>query len=191
MAEATETRETLERVERATEAAASQHRFARRAAVVVSLLAAGLAVSSLGASASVTEAILAQQTASDKWNEFQANSLKRHINEGDATLIRLTAPNSAEGKKKADDLERAVQEKYRPNQDRLMSEARHLEEERDAAETRHRRLQVAEGAFQLAIVLGSVSIIAGARMLLFAAIALGAVGALVTLNAFLRIVPLG
>src|SRR3984893_18372682 len=84
-----ETREVLEHVEQAEAAAEHREQYGRNAAVVVSVLAALLAIASLAGSRASTESILAQAKATDTWNEFQANSLKRHVNLDDAALIRI------------------------------------------------------------------------------------------------------
>jgi hypothetical protein len=188
-----EVREVLERVEVAEEVAEKREQFARHAAVLVSFLAALLAIATLAGNRATTEALLSQQKASDAWNEFQANSLKRHVNEGDAALLRTLAaggPAAAEAEQRAADLDQAVATKYRPSQDSLQHKAEDLEHERDVAESRHRSFQVAEAAFQLAIVLASISIIARAMALFWAGIGLGALGLLLLLNAFALAVPL-
>lgn len=87
-----ETREVLEHVEQAEEAAEKREDFGRTAAVVVSIMAALLAIASLAGSRASTEAILAQAKASDTYNEYQANSLKRHVNLDDAAQLRIIAP---------------------------------------------------------------------------------------------------
>ncbi len=181
-----ETRDTLERFEQTERLTATQERFARRAALLVAVVAAGLAIATLAGNAAVTEAILDQAKASDAWNEFQANSLKRHINENDAALLRLLSRGTAterEALARADDLEKSVREKYRPNQDSLFEKATHLEEQRESAELRHHGFQLAEAAFQLAIVLGSASIIARSSPLLVGAGVLGIAGVLLAANA--------
>ena len=187
-----DTREVLEHAEQAEEAAERREDFGRRAAVVISVLAALLAIASLAGSRASTEAILAQAKASDAYNEYQANSLKRHVNLDDATQLRILAagtPAQSEANKQADSLEQAVKDKYQPNQDELLPRAQDLEHERDVAEARHRGFQTAEAAFQLGIVLSSISIVARTRWLLLIGIALGAVGLLLGANAFLLAVP--
>jgi hypothetical protein len=187
-----ETREVLERAEQAEEAAERREDFGRRAAIVISVLAALLAIASLAGSRAATEAILAQARASDTYNEYQANSLKRHINLDDASQLRILAagsPVAAEANNQADSLEQAVRDKYQPTQDELLPRAQDLEHERDLAEARHRGFQTAEAAFQLGIVLSSISIVARATWLLLAGTGLGAVGVLLGLNAFLLLVP--
>ncbi len=187
-----ETREVLEHVEHAEEAAEHREDFGRHAAVVVSIMAALLAIASLAGSRASTEAILAQAKASDTYNEYQANSLKRHINLDDATQLRVLAagsPNEAAAGQQADSLEQAVATKYQPTQDELLPVAQDLEHERDLAESRHRGFQTAEAAFQLGIVLASISIVARARWLLMVGGGLGVLGVLLGANAFVLLVP--
>jgi len=187
-----DTREVLEHVEQAEESAERREDFGRRAAIVVAVLAALLAIASLAGSRASTEAILAQAKASDTWNEYQANSLKRHVNLDDAAQLRIIAagtPAETAANTQADSLVQAVNEKYQPSQDELMPEAQALEHERDLAEARHRGFQTSEAAFQLGIVLTSISIVARARWLLLIGASLGVVGLLVGANAFWLLVP--
>jgi hypothetical protein len=188
-----EVREALERVEVAEEAAEQREQFARHAAVLVSVLAALLAIATLAGNRATTEALLSQQKASDAWNEFQANSLKRHINEGEASLLRTLAADgsaAAVAEQRAAELDQAVATKYRPGQDSLQHKAAELEHERDVAESRHRNFQVSEAAFQLAIVLASIAIVARATPLFWAGASLGVMGLFLLLNAFALAVPL-
>jgi Domain of unknown function (DUF4337) len=187
-----ETREVLEHVEQAEEAAEKREDFGRRAAVIVSIMAALLAVASLAGSRASTEAILDQAKASDTYNEYQANSLKRHVNLDDAAQLRILAsggPGQTAAEAQAASLEQAVNDKYQPAQDQLLPVAQQLEHERDLAEARHRGFQTSEAAFQLGIVLASISIIARARWLMLVGGGLGVVGVLLGLNAFLLFVP--
>jgi hypothetical protein len=187
-----ETREVLEHVEEAEEAAVKSENFGRRAAVVVSVMAALLAVASLAGARASTEAILSQAKATDAYNEYQANSLKRHINLDDAAQLRILAagsPAQADAEKQAAALVQAVNDKYQPAQDDLLPKAQDFERERDLAEARHRGFQTSEAAFQIGIVLSSISIVARARWLLGIGAGLGMVGLLLGANAFLLLFP--
>ncbi|MGI9148287.1 MAG: DUF4337 domain-containing protein [Chloroflexota bacterium] len=187
-----ETREVLEHVEQAEDAATHRETFGRNAAVVVSVMAALLAIASLAGSRASTEAILAQAKATDTWNEYQANSLKRHVNLDDAAQIRILGagtPAEAKANEQSASLEQAVRDKYQPAQDELQPRAQDFEHERDVAEMRHRGFQTAEAAFQLGIVLSSISIVARARWLLVAGGVLGVIGLVLGLNSFLLIAP--
>jgi Domain of unknown function (DUF4337) len=187
-----ETREFLEHAEHAEEVTEHREEFGRRAAVLVSIMAALLAIASLAGTRASTEAILSQEKASDTYNEYQANSLKRHINLDDAMALRLLAANgpmAADANQQAAALEAAVATKYQPAQDALLPRAQALEHERDVAEARHRGFQSAEAAFQLGIVLASISIVARSRPLLAAGGVLGLVGLVLSLNGFFLVVP--
>jgi uncharacterized protein DUF4337 len=187
-----ETRELLEHAEHAEEAAERREAFGRRAAVVVAIMAALLAIATLAGSRASTEAILAQARATDTYNEYQANSLKRHINLNDATQLRLLsqgAPTQAEAQSQAASLEQAVNDKYQPAQDQLLPAAQGLERERDEAEARHRGFQTSEAAFQLGIVLCSIAIVARAGWLLAVGGGLGVFGVLLGANAFWLLIP--
>jgi hypothetical protein len=155
-------------------------------------MAALLAIASLAGTRASTEAILSQEKASDTYNEYQANSLKRHVNLDDAASLRILAaggPAADQAEAQAASLERDVATKYQPNQDDLLPKAQALEHERDIAEARHRGFQSAEAAFQLGIVLASISIVARSRPLLAVGGALGLVGLILALNGFLLLVP--
>jgi hypothetical protein len=187
-----ETKEVLERTEAAEEAAEQREEFGRRAAIVVAIMAALLAITSLAGTRAQTEAILAQASASDTYNEYEANSLKRHVNLDDAAQLRILAKGTAaqgDAEAQAASLENDVNQKYQPTQDALLPQAQELEQERDVAEARHRGFESAEAAFQIGIVLASISIVARAKWLLFAGAGLGVAGVLLAANAFFQIVP--
>jgi hypothetical protein len=187
-----ETREVLEHAERAEEAAEKREDFGRHAAIVISVMAALLAITSLAGSRASTDAILAQAKASDTYNEYEANSLKRHVNLDDAAQLRILAGGTAgeaAANQQAASLEQDVKNKYQPAQDQLLPVAQDLEAERDVAESRHRGFQTSEAAFQLGIVLCSISIVARARWLLVTGAALGVVGLILGANAFFLLVP--
>lgn len=177
-----DSREATERFERAEEAAELREAFARRAALVVAVLAAFLAIASLSASRAQEEVLLDQVRASDTWNEFQANSLKKHINDDTATTLRKVGATD-----EANTLVSANNNKYIPRQQQLEPVARGLEHERDVAQVRHNNFQIAEAAFQLGIVLCSIAIIARVAWLVFAGGALGMVGLLMLLNGLLLV----
>ena len=113
------------------------------------------------------QAVLYQAQASDAWAEFQANSLKRHVNENAAAELRAlgsSTPTAAAAEQRAGELDRAVQEKYRPSQQSLEAKARDLEGQRDrerleadALRDRKDRTGLAVGVFQGAIGLASVA----------------------------------
>jgi hypothetical protein len=187
--------EQHEKTQEATQEAEKEgHRgFARGAALLIAVLAALLAITTGVGNNATTETILSQGKAIDTYNEYQANSFKRHINTNDATLLRvLTAgtPRQAQARRLAKALDQAVKKKYLPNQQRLLPKAREYEHERDRAEDRHHTLQFAEGALQLAIVLSSVSVVVGVQALLWGGAAVGLVGLILAIDGFFLIAKL-
>ncbi len=181
-----ESREAAERFEHAEELAEKRESFGKRVAVLVAVLAAMLALAGLGANRAQEEVLLAQVQASDTWNEYQANSLKKHIN--DDMALSLTKQGATDDAKKLID---ANNNKYIPKQKELQPKAQALEHDRDVAHNRHDSYQISEAAFQLGIVLCSIAIIARALWLVFLGAGLGVIGLASLLNGFLLVVKFG
>ena len=155
-----EAHEALERFEHAEEMSESRERFGRRVAVLVAFLAACLAIATLSANQSTENTILAQAKSTDAFNELEANSLKKHIHNNDAALLKRLARNDPGAAADVNKLTRAATSKYAANEQRLQAKATRFEAQRDHSEEHHRGFQLAEGAFQIAIVLASVAIVA-------------------------------
>jgi hypothetical protein len=168
----------MERFERSEELAEARERFSRHAAILVAFLAALLAVSALLANNAVKDTILDQAKATDAFNELEANSLKKHITNNDAALLKTLATGKARASAgaQAKALKAAVAAKYAPNEAKLLPKAQEFAKKSDDAERHHKGFELAEAAFQIAIVLTSVAIVARAAMLLFLASGLGIVG---------------
>ena len=126
--------------------------------------------------------LLAQVQASDTYNEYQANSLKKHVNDDSATVLQKLGATAEAGKLLA-----ANEQKYIPNQKTLLPKAQALERDREVAHERHNNYQLAEAAFQLGIVLCSIAIIARALWLVFAGVGLGVAGLAALLNGALLV----
>src|SRR3954447_5484214 len=90
--------ENLERMESATAEGHHLDPFARRAAVVVALLAGLLAVATLLSNEAIKTAIVAQDEASNKHTLYEANEIKRFVSGNDARLLRLLAAEAASAK---------------------------------------------------------------------------------------------
>ncbi len=131
----------------------------------------------LGAS---SEAVLAQDKATDAWNEYQADSLKRHIY---GIAADTPGPKSEEYRRTARD-EASKQAKLRTvaldnekERDRLLAEsAMH--------ETRHHWLTGAATLFEIGIAMSTVAIITRRRWLWLGATSFGALGAVLLALAY-------
>src|SRR5471030_1750131 len=67
--------------------------FPRQMAMVVSFLAASLALSEIGAKSSQTAYLTHHIAASDNWNFYQAKNLRANLRNAEATILR-SQPNA-------------------------------------------------------------------------------------------------
>jgi hypothetical protein len=169
-----------EHAEHAQHAAHERNPFVSKVSITVAVLAVMAAtagsletVEGGRAITESSEAVLAQDKATDSWNEYQADSLKRHIYE-----IAAVAQSG-----KAADYQREIG-KDRESQDKAREKARQAEEERDLRlrasarhEQRHHWLTGAATLVEIGIALSTVAIITSRRSFWLSAMGLGAVGA--------------
>ncbi len=158
--------------------------WARRVAVMVSLLAASLALAELG-SKSNQNAYLTQHIAlSNDWAFYQAKNERAVTRDVEATLLEVL-PNAADP---------AIQAKIAAARDyaarmrddpkggegmkQLADSAHRREGERDAAFHRYHGYEYTVGALEIAIVLASVSLVARSRSLTIGAGVVGTLAAL-------------
>jgi hypothetical protein len=163
----------------AEHAAHTRDPFISRVSITVAVLAVMAATAgsleTVEASRAITqssEAVLAQDKATDSWNEYQADSLKRHMYE----------IASASGGPKAQDYLKDIQEQ-RESQNKAREKAKEAEQERDTQlrgsalhEQRHHWLTGAATLIEIGIALSTMAIITTRRTFWFSAMGLGAVG---------------
>jgi hypothetical protein len=168
-----------EHAEHAEHAAHARDPFVSRVAITVAILAVMAAaagsletVEASRAIAQSSEAVLAQDKATDSWNEYQADSLKRHMYE----------IASVSGGPKTDEYLRDIKDE-REAQNQAREKAKEEEQERDASlrssalhEDRHHWLTGAATLVEIGIALSTVAIITARRPFWFAAMGLGATG---------------
>lgn len=180
--------EAHEHHEHAEHAAHEHDPFITRVSVTIAALAVVTAlVGSLeitesgGAITSASRAVLAQDAATDSWGAYQAASLKKHMFDlaGDAAPARAAAYAKESAKFSAD-------------QAGYAAEAHKQEHAREAAtgeserhEERHHRLTLAATLLQIGIAVSTVAIITRRRPFWWAALGLGALGALAGASAYL------
>ena len=122
-----------------------------------------------------SKAVLAQDRATDAWNEYQADSLKKHIYAiaGDAP-----GPNAARYRKTAVD-QVVAQATVKARAQAMEQDREQLTEVAEAAEKRHHWLTAAAALLEIGIGVSSVSIITKNRWFWIGALALGVIGACV------------
>ncbi|MFA9201643.1 MAG: DUF4337 domain-containing protein [Cypionkella sp.] len=187
---------------------ADTEQFANRAALLIALMAATLAIGGLGGGNATDAMIASNIRASDTWAFYQAKNVRQTMYEIEAAELAARLPDApaasrAEFERRLADY-RATIARYDDEPDpaapgdplrgegkqQLMAQARAFEAERAVAEARDDNFDYAEVLLQLALVLGSVAILAHNRAVLLASAVLGAIGGLLTLNGFLLLVNL-
>ena len=178
-------------------------RFRRRAAIVIGVLAMLLAISSLGGGNATKEMLNANIQASDTFAFYQAKTIRQtstQLAADSLDALLLTQPDIS------NDVRAQVQQRidgYKATVARYESEpstgegkqellvsARSYEQRRDRAARQDPNFDYAQALYQIAIVLGSVSIVAASRRLLLVGIGLGLAATALMLNGFLLLVEL-
>jgi len=179
---------------------AAEERFNRGAALLIAVMAAVLAVGGLGGGNATDDMIISNIRASDTWAFYQAKNVRQTMYE--LEVAELESRPSADAARIAD--YKATIARYDDEPDpaapndplrgegkkQLMAQAQAFEAARDVAVAKDDNFDLAEVALQLALVLGSVAILATNRTILIVSGLLGALGALLTLNGFMLLFPL-
>jgi hypothetical protein len=187
-------------------------RFRARAAITIAVLGMLLALASLGGDDALKQTLNANVRATDTYAFYQAKNLRQTAttlaaNEL-AAALRLhqdtVAPDvrddlqqriadyqaQLEGFESAPAPEDPTNPLKGEGKQQLLAQARDWEAKRDRADAQHHNFDYARAFFQIAIVLGSVAILAVSRPVLWVALGLGTVATLLMLNGLFLIVEL-
>ncbi len=202
-----EAADAADTIQEATEGAGeatrdSAERFRRRAAVAIAVLAMLLAITSLGGENAGKETTNNNILASDTYAFYQARNIRQ-------TQYQLAADELRQRLETADlppaaraatqqrlDSYAATIARYESDpiggegKRELLARAQGYEALRDRAQRQDPNFDYAGALFQIAIVLGSVSIVATSRWLLLLALALGVAATLLMLNGYTLLVTL-
>jgi hypothetical protein len=193
-------------------ASASADRFKTRAAITIAIMAMLLAIASLGGENAMKAMIDSNIHASDTWAFYQAKNIRQTANElaaNDLEIVLLTqGPNlSNEARQQIQqriDRYRATVARYESEPDptdptnplkgegkkELTARAQDWEKKRDIAQQQDPNFDYSIALFQIAIVLGSVSIISMSRPLLLVSVVAGCIAAVLMVNGFLLVFDL-
>jgi hypothetical protein len=171
--------------------------FRRLAGIYLGIVAMLLAIAALGGGAATKEMLSANIHASDTYAYYQAKTL-RQLNYRIAADYLEAAGNGGDPAKIADLTKRyrETAARYESEPDtgdgkkELLAKAHEWEARRDLATARDPNFELAEALLQIAIVIGSVSIVAVSRWLLGLSAVAAICGVALTLNGFLLLVPL-
>jgi hypothetical protein len=179
--------EQLEHAEHAEHAAHSN----KKIALVIALLALGLAISeTLGKSAQTT-ALTDNIKSSDTWAFFQAKTIRQTTLRTAAESMALVAPTVSNDEAKAamtkqiDAWKKTVaryESEPETNEGRkeLMARAQAAEHDRDHQLSKYHAYEFASATYQIGIVLASAAVITSIIALAYAAVALGIFGVVFT-----------
>jgi hypothetical protein len=184
-------------------------RFRNRAALLIALLAAVLAIGGLGGGNATDDMVGNNIKASDSWAFYQAKNVRQTMyelaaDEVKASLPGLAGSDRAAAEARLKDYEATIA-RYDSEPDpkapgdllrgegkkEIKARAQSFENAFEKASEQDNNFDLAEVALQLALVLGSVAILALNRWILALSAALGVIGSLLTLNGFLLLVALG
>lgn len=177
-------RESLERAHESSgghEGNEGQHADLRRVAVMISVLAAGLALSEMGEKASQNEYLTHHVALSDDWAFYQARTIRGNVYGLEVSLLE-SLPGAADNPAILKKIATAKAQIARMDDDpvgggrkQLMEKTKIQTEERDHAFHLYHQYEMVVGALQIAIVLASVSIVTRIRSLTLGAAILGGV----------------
>ena len=168
-----------EHVEHAEHARHANDPFVTRVSITIALLAVLAAivgsletVESATAINATSKAVLAQDRATDAWNEYQADSLKKHLY---GLAADQAGPDAARYRRTAADQGQA-QQTVRGRAEAAEHDRERLIATSETSERRHHWLTAAAALLEIGIGVSSVSIITKNRLFWFGALALGAGG---------------
>jgi hypothetical protein len=200
-----EATEIAEKIEGAHEghSAEADARFRRLTGIYLGVIAMLLAITSLGGSNATKVMLSANIQASDTYGFYQSRNIRQTIyqitaEELEAQLLaQPDMPQTAKAK-----IEEAIKryharvERYESDpstgegKKELLAKAKEWEAKRDHAAERDPNFDFAEALFQIAIVLGSVSIVAASRALVKLSGGLAVVASLLMINGYFLFVHL-
>jgi hypothetical protein len=201
--EASEIAEKIHGEEHEAHTAAADANFRKYTGIYLGIIAMLLAITALGGAHATKTIVNANIQASDTYGFYQARNIRQTVYqiaaEGlEADLVaQPSMPEAARAK-----IEQMAK-RYRERVDRyesdpstgdgkkeLLAKAQALEARRDQAAERDPNFDFAEALFQIAIVLGSVSIVAASRPLVHLSGILAIAGTLLMVNGYFLLVHL-
>jgi len=184
--------------------------FKNRAALIIAFMAMLLAITSLGGGNAAEDMANNNIQASDTWAFYQAKTVRQTTFRvaADALEADLRAnpnmpPEAREFMQKKLEEYRATAARYEDEPDKddpgnilkgegrkqLSARARDFEVKREEAAKQDPNFDFSEALFQIAIVLASVSILSGSRLILRFSLAVGLAAALLMINGYFLILP--
>jgi Skp family chaperone for outer membrane proteins len=169
-----------------------QRRDTLISAVTAAVLAVCAAIGSLLSGHAANDAVLNQSRANDQWALYQAKSTKGHLYEANQevldTLATLQGARREQVQPKLDDFKQKVA-KYEKDKEKTKKDAEELEVESRTEFQKHQRFSLGVAAFQIGIVLASISILVRNRVIYALSLVAGCGGLVFVLLGILLVAP--
>jgi hypothetical protein len=208
--EAADAAELIQEIQEERAEAEATDRFRERAALLISVLAMLLAIGSLGGGNATDDMVHGNIKASDTWAFYQAKNVRQteYKIAADRLTLELADPTISPQARTAAVAQLAKYQetiaRYDDEPDpaapgdslrgegkkQLAAQARGYEALRERASEQDGNFDYSETFLQLAIVLGSVAILASSRKVLAFSLVLGVIGAILLINGFALLFPL-
>jgi len=164
----------------------------KRVAILISVLAALLAMVEIGGKSAQTSAMVANLDASNTWAFFQAKTIRMTTLRTAADALELSRPSGAGAEavdKRIADW-RATAQRYESEpstgegRQELAAKAKAAEARRDHDLAAYHLFELGSGALEIGIVLASASVVTGVLALAWLAAGIGGIGVLIGLVAW-------
>jgi hypothetical protein len=161
---------------------ASAKRATTLSATTAAVLAVCAAIASLFSGHAANEAILQNTQAADHWAYYQSTSTKGHLHQVGADIVRALSPKGSESGTSAvlQQFDEQVK-KYEDKKKELEEQAKEADAHTKHEFGKHFHYSLGVAAFQVGIVLASISIMIRYRALWVGSLVAGAIGMLFVL----------
>ena len=164
--------------------------YERYVALSTSVIAVALALSSILSNQSGDDLLIFRAKANNEWSKFQSKSIKQNVFETQNELIilmlddeRNTDTYKVKIQKKVDYFTKEIA-RYEIEKGEIKKQASSYEKTCEKADDKGNVLDLAEGLYQIAIVLSAISLIARQGMLWVLSMVLGGGAIIITSIAF-------
>lgn len=154
-------------------------------AVTLSILAVLVAIASLLGHRASTEELFLQTKATDQWAFFQAKNMRLREMQGVADMLGTLTPVDKEKAERLQEKYLGEVERYNKDKDEVSEQAKEFEKERELISRRADHFEGGEVILEIALIICSLTLLTRRKFFWFSGIALGIVGAAMTVSGFL------
>jgi hypothetical protein len=153
--------------------------------LTMAILAVVVAAISLLGHRTHTEEIVLQNKVTDGWAYYQAKTIRRHTDQALVDMNSYVAVRDPQRSAKFAEKYTSEAERYRDEQKQMEAETRKLQSEQETARKSADRFDLGEVFLEIALVITSITLMAGRRAFWYAGMLLGLTGVVVAASSFL------